>query len=163
MPAPALLVAARQKFLASAAYADLSERHVIGVSQPVPVPPAPWVTTGTGPDGMPYRYGPGKASINFYLRAQSWFVSETSARFPKLGASVWVDGAQHDPATEHLCREVTEAVITAFDDPPGEQPPTWGPGVYVIRCRWDGNAVVAPLDDRPAMWRADVAFDVETV
>lgn len=162
MTAPALLVAARRKFLASAQYDNLRAAHLIGVAQDG-LTPSPWVTVGTDNNGLPNNYGEGRAAVTFYQRGSSWATADTSARFPKLGISVWAGGPVEKPDAQWLAHNVAESVIACFDDPAGEHPPTWGPDVYVIRSRWDGELTVAPVEDVPTLWRADMAFNLEVV
>lgn len=163
MAAPPLLVAARQKFLTSTQYAALSAAHKIGTRQDVLGAPAQWVTVGVDSNGLPHHYGEDRAAVSFHLRGASWTSSENSARFPKVGVTVWVAGEVGKPNAEWLAYDVAATVIDVFDDPAGEAPPTWGPSIYVTRCRWDGELAVSDVEDMPTLWRADVAFNLEVV
>lgn len=160
MSAPALLVAARARFLASDEYALLDAAGVIGSWQS---PPQPWVFIGTDPrNGLPWAYGTDLAAVTIYARSRQWHTNDTSARFPVLGVTVWVQGDPATPDAEWLARNVAEAVVSAFDDPANQHTGQWTDDVRVIRCRWSGELSVSEVENMPGFYRADCSFEIET-
>lgn len=153
MTAPAVLVAARAKYLESDAF-DLVASSV----------GSGWVTVGTDPEtGLPPTYGAGLSAVTFALRSGTAFANGTSARFPTISATVWAQGdaATHD--AEWQARSVSESLITCFDDYSNSHNPKWSPFVWVAHCRWTGEQAVFEVQNKPGMIRADVSFDLEVV
>lgn len=153
MSAPAVLVAARAKYLDSDAF-DLVASSV----------GSGWVTVGTDPEtGLPPKYGTGLSAVTFALRSGTALTNGTSARFPRISATVWAQGdaASHD--AEWQARNVSESLITCFDDYANANDPVWSPSVWVAHCRWTGEQAVFEVENKRGMIRADVSFDLEVV
>lgn len=157
MGAPDLLVAARRKFLASDEYTYAAAADEIGEFEDG----SPWVFASLDPEtGLPFAYGPDQASVTFYLRANDWNRTENTARSPRLGVVVFVEGSDRSsPDAEWLARDVAEAVIQAFDDPHSVKLNTW-PGVRVFYTRWSGELSVGDVENMPTSYRADLDFEI---
>ena len=158
MSAPALLVAARTKFLASEQFTLLDAVGTLGSWQ---IPPEPWVFASSDPrSGYPWQYGAGKSAITFHQQSRQWSTTNTSGRLPTLAVTVWSDGEPGTPDAEWQARNVAEQIIQCFDDPANEHDKQWTDSVRVLSCRWSGNLTVVEVEGIDGLMRADLDFEV---
>lgn len=157
--APALLLAARAKFLASPEFATAYGDHLIATQADAAQSPA--VIIGTDKDGMPTYLDDVEATVTLHLPGKEWLASPTTARFPRLGFTVWGPGNPLGSG-EWLARAVADVLIACFDNPSGKFA-TWGAGteVNVVSCRYARDLSVYEVEGVNGLFRADLSFDCE--
>jgi hypothetical protein len=156
---PPLMLAARQKLMASPAFQALVSDGTVGKDDQFSTG---WVFFGTMSNGFPYQYGDAMAAVTIGLRG-SWAAPSRSnnLHFPVLKFAVFGDGDPDIGDGEWQARAVGQAIIDEFHDPANSHNHQWAREVYAISCIWEGNLSCAEVQGVPGLFRADVYFDLE--
>lgn len=154
-PAPALLTAALGRIRSDRTYQSLVTAGYLAADA---------LAVTTNPlTGLPYSY-PATAVVLWH--AGSWHRNDTTARFPRLGVSVYASDEASSPQGEWTARYVAQALAELLDDPAHAKPSTWtdvngSVSLRILSCRWDGSLIAAPVEGQDGSYRADAMFEIE--